>query len=145
VHLIGRSAGDALERLVVTAERVSISPTALAAAYGFSPPTETVPLGALVVLTTTPGGNPAAAYVDPAWAARRLARSATYERRSYLDLDRRASYAHASEVRAEAAAEIEAHEESRLRVLLERIPVIEIRTPFPCDPHRIVEPIRPLL
>jgi len=145
VHLIGRSAGDALERLVVTAERVSISPTALAAAYGASPPTETVPLGALVVLTTTPSGNPSAAYADAAWAARRLARSATYERRSYLDLDRRARYAHASEARAEVATEIEAREESRLRVLLERIPVIEIRTPFPCDPRRIVEPIRPLL
>jgi len=145
VHLIGRPAGDALERLVVTAERVSISPTALAAAYGAPPPTETVPLGALVVLTTTPSGNPAAAYVDAAWAARRLARSATYERRSYLDLDRRARYAHASEARAEVVAEIEAREESRLRVLLERVPVIEMRTPFPCDPHRIVKAIRPLL
>jgi hypothetical protein len=145
MHLKGRPAGDALERLVVTAERVSISPTALAAAYGAPPPTETVPLGALVVLTTTPSGNPAAAYVDAAWAARRLARSATYERRSYLDLGRRARYAHASEVGAEVVAEIEAREESRLRVLLERIPVIEIRTPFPCDPRRIVEPIRPLL
>jgi hypothetical protein len=144
-HLIGRPAGDALERLVVTAERVSISPTALAAAYGASPPTETVPLGALVVLTTTPSGNPAAAYVDAAWAARRLARSATYERRSYLDLDRRARYAHASEVRADVVAEIEAREESRLRALFERIPVIEMRTPFPCDPRRIIEPIRSLL
>ena len=74
-----------------------------------------------------------------------MARSATYERRSYLDLDRRARYAHASEVGAEIAAEIEALEESRLRILLERIPVIQITTPFPCDPHRIVEPIRPLL
>jgi hypothetical protein len=145
VHLIGRRAGDALERLVVTAERVAISPTALAAAYGASPPTETVPLGALVVLTTTPSGNPAAAYVDAAWAARRLARSATYERRSYLDLDRRARYVHAFEARPEVVAEIEAREESRLRVLLERVPVIEMRTPFPCDPQRIVEAIRPLL
>ena len=98
-----------------------------------------------MVLTTTPSGNPAAAYVDAAWAARRLARSATYERRSYLDLDRRARYAHASEARAEVAAEIEAREESRLRALFERIPVIEMRTPFPCDPHRIIEPIRSLL
>jgi hypothetical protein len=143
--LLGRPAGDALDRLVVTAERVSISPTALAAAYGAPPPTQTVPLGALVMLTTTPGGNPAAAYVDAAWAARRLARSATYERRGYLDLDRRARYAHAAEVRAEVAAQIEAREESRLRVLLERIPVVEIRAPFPCDPRRIAELIRPLL
>src|SRR5690348_17154077 len=145
VPLRGRPAGDALERLIVTAERVSISPTALAAAYGASPPTETVPLGALVVLTNTTSGNPAAAYADAAWAARRLARSATYARRSYLDLDRRARYARASETPAEVVAEIEAREASRLRVLLERVPVIQIRTPFPCDPRRIVEPIRSLL
>lgn len=145
VHFMDGPAGDAVERLVVTAERVSISPTALAAAYGAPPPTETVPLGALVVLTTTPNGNPAAAHVDAAWAARRLARSATYERRGYLDLDRRARYARASETPAEVAAEIEAREESRLRALLERVPVIEMRTPFPCDPHRIVRAIRPLL
>ena len=98
-----------------------------------------------MVLTTTPSGNPAAAYVDAAWAARRLARSATYERRSYLDLDRRARYAHASEVRAEVVAEMEAREEARLCALFERIPVIEVRTPFPCDPRRIIEPIRSLL
>jgi hypothetical protein len=144
-HLIGRPAADALERLVITAERVSISPTALAAAYGASPPTETVPLGALVVLMTTPNGKPTARHADTAWAARRLARSATYERRSYLDLDRRARYVDAAETRAEVAAEIEAREESRLRVLLEDVPVIEMRTPFPCDPRRIAEAIRPLL
>lgn len=145
-RLLAATAGDSLERLATMVERLSMSPTALAAAYGAPAPTELVPLGALVLLTTTAdGAAPTAALVDPVWAARRLTRSATYERRRYLDLARRARYADVSAERVGVARAIEEREERRLVALLEHVPVIEARTPFPCDPRRIVAAIHPLL
>lgn len=144
-RVLSGTTGDALERLVISAERVSMSPTDLAAAYGDPPPTATPALGAVVLLTTTPHGEPDAVPADPAWAARRLARSATHERRRYLDLERRMRFAHASPEAPYIASEIEAREEQRLVSLLETVPVIEARAPFPCDPRRIVAAVRPLL
>jgi hypothetical protein len=142
---IGGLTGDALDRIVALAERAAISPTALSATYGDPPPAEPATLEALVLLTTIPGVLPSAEIADPAWAARRLARSATYERRRYLDLHRRVRYAQGEPRTGDVEAEIEDREERHLHHVLQRVRVIEARAPFPCDPRRIVDAVRPLL
>jgi hypothetical protein len=144
-RLLSGMTGDALERLMIAAERVSMSPTDLAAAYDAPPPRATPALGAVVLLTTSPHGEPNAVSADPAWAARRLARSATYERGRFLDLERRRRFARTLPESLDIVGEIEAREEGRLVSLLDKVPVIEARAPFPCDPRRIVAAVRPLL
>ena len=141
----GGLAADALDRVVALAERAAISPTALSATYGDPPPVEPATLDAVVLLTTSPGALPSAEVADPGWAARRLARSATYERRRYLDLNRRVRYAQGEPRVTDVEAEIEDREEHHLHDVLQRVRVIEARAPFPCDPRRIVHAVRPLL
>jgi hypothetical protein len=142
---IGGLTADALDRIVALAERAAVSPTALSAIYGDPRPTKPATLDALVLLATFPGLPPSAALADPAWAARRLARSATYERRHYLDLHRRARYTQGEPRTSDVEAEIEAREERHLQRVLQNVRVIEARAPFPCDPRRIVNAVRPLL
>jgi hypothetical protein len=142
----GGQAMNAVEHIVTLAERASVSPTALSRAYGEPPPTRPAALGALVLLTTTcRSSDPRAKIADPAWAARRLARSASYERRGYLDLLRRVRYARSAENFPGVAHQIEEREEQQLRAVLERVRVVDVRAPFPCDPRRIVDAVRPLL
>jgi hypothetical protein len=142
---VGGLTADALDQFVALAERAAISPTALSATYGDPPPVEPATLDALVLLTTIPDVSPSAELADPAWAARRLARSATYERRRYLDLHRRVRYAQGEPRASDVEAEIEDREERHLHDVLRRVKVIEARAPFPCDPRRVVDAVRPLL
>ncbi|HET8556825.1 MAG TPA: hypothetical protein VFL58_05900 [Gaiellaceae bacterium] len=134
----------AAAELATLAQRASLSPSQLSAAYGQPPPTTREPLGALVVLTTTLDGQPQAEPRDPAWAARRLARSAAYERRDYLTLAERARYIRDGEG-ADISHLIEDREERHLASVLASARVIEARAPFPTDPRRIVDAVRPLL
>ena len=135
----------AVAELATLAQRASLSPSQLSAAYGQPPPTGRAPLTALVLLTTTADGRPQAEPRDPAWAARRLARSATYERRDYLSLSERARYVRDVDGGADTAQLIEDREERHLASVLASARVIEVRTPFPTDPRRIVDAARPLL
>ena len=135
----------AVAELATLAQRASLSPSQLSAAYGQPPPTGRAPLTALVLLTTTADGRPQAEPRDPAWAARRLARSATYERRDYLSLSERARYVRDVDGGADTAHLIEDREERHLASVLASARVIEVRTPFPTDPRRIVDAARPLL
>jgi hypothetical protein len=131
--------------LATLAQRVSLSPSQLSAAYGQPPPTGREPLSALVLLTTPLDGRPRAELRDAAWAARRLARSASYERRDYLTLAERARYIRDNGNDADIARLIEEREEERLAAALASVRVIEVRAPFPSDPRRIVDAVRPLL
>jgi hypothetical protein len=135
----------AIADLATLAQRASLSPSELAAAYQQPPPTGSAPLAALVLLTTTVEGRPRAELRDAAWAARRLVRSATYERRDYLGLAERARYVRSDGRSSDIAHLIEDREERQLAPVLASTRVIEVRTPFPTDPRRIVETIRPLL
>jgi len=135
----------AVAELATLAQRASLSPSQLSAAYGQPPPTARAPLAALVLLTTTADGRPRAEPRDAAWAARRLARSASYERRGYLTLAERARYVREVDDGADVAHLIEDREERHLSSVLASARVIEVRTPFPADPRRIVETVRPLL
>jgi hypothetical protein len=138
------AAHGAAAELATLAQRASLSPSQLSAAYGQPPPTSREPLAALVLLTTTLEGRPHAEPRDPSWAARRLARSASYERRDYLTLAERARYIRDGED-TDAARLIEAREEAHLASVLASARVIEVRAPFPTDPNRIVDALRPLL
>ena len=141
--IVGAAHAAAAE-LAALAQRAALSPSQLSAAYDQPPPTSREALSALVLLTTTVNGRPHAVARDPAWAARRLARSASYERRDYLTLAERARYIRDHED-TDIARSIEQREEKHLAPLLESARVIEVRAPFPTDPRRIVEAIRPLL
>jgi hypothetical protein len=134
----------AAAELATLAQRASLSPSQLSAAYDQPPPTTREPLGALVLLTTTLDGQPHAEPRDPTWAARRLARSASYERRDYLILAERARYIRDSED-TDLTRLIEEREEKHLSSVLRSARVIEVRAPFPTDPRRIVDAVQPLL
>lgn len=135
----------AVAELAALAQRASLSPSQLSAAYGQPPPTDRAPLAALVLLTTTADDRPRAELRDAAWAARRLACSATYERRDYLALTERARYVRGGEPGADTVRSIEEREEEHLASVLASARVIEAQTPFPIDPRRIVDVVRPLL
>lgn len=138
------AAHTAAAELATLAQRASLSPSQLSAAYGQPPPTTREPLAALVLLTTTVDGRPHAELRDPGWAARRLARSASYERRDYLTLAERARYIRDGGD-ADVARLIEDREEKHLASVLASARVIEVRAPFPTDPRRIVDAVEPLL
>jgi hypothetical protein len=135
----------AAAELATLAQRASLSPSQLSAAYGQSPPTGRERLAALVLLTTTVDGVPHAVPRDPTWAARRLARSASYERRDYLTVAERARYIRDDEDSTDIARLIEDREERHLSSVLASVRVIEVRAPFPTDPRRVVDAVRPLL
>ena len=139
------AAHAALDQAVALADRAALSPTAMSAVYGQPPPTQREPLRALVLLTTVAEGEPTGRLRDAAWAAPRLARSASYERREYLDLPRRLRFSASVETPIDVADDIEQREERQLLASLAHVRVIEARAPFPCDPRRIVAAIRPLL
>jgi hypothetical protein len=127
------------------AQRASLSPSQVSAAYGQPPPTESAPLATLILLTTTADGRPHAEARDAAWAARRLARSASYERREYLTLAERARYVRDGDAGADVARQIEDREERHLASVLASARVIEVRAPFPTDPRRVVDAVRSFL
>ena len=135
----------AVAELATLAQRASLSPSQLSAAYGQPPPTGRAPLAALALLTTTADGPPRAEPRDAAWAARRLARSASYERRDYLALTERARYVRDGDDGADIARLVEEREERQLTSVLASARVIEVRAPFPTDPRRVAEALRPLL
>jgi hypothetical protein len=134
---------DPVDRLLGLADRVSMPPTALRDGYG-SPKDgrwET-PLAGLALLTTVPDRTPLGVRpVEPAWAAKRLARTAAFERRGIFELHDRAAWA--LDGRATTAREqSQEHEREFLERALARIRVIEVRAPFPTDPRPVADAIR---
>jgi hypothetical protein len=91
------------------------------------------PLGAVIVLTTTAAGEPATARELPAAeAARRLARSAAYERRGYHLIGERTGFHGPSPI---PGFDIVERETEAIRAAIENVPVLEVRAPFPSDPN----------
>ncbi|MDQ3669388.1 MAG: hypothetical protein M3377_03775 [Actinomycetota bacterium] len=135
-------AAKTLGRAVVLADRASLRPSEIMRAYGHvgGGPLARDSLAAVALLTTVAGDEVRIEGADPVWAARRLARSAAFERRAFLALDQRARFAFPDR-EASAAHTIEAREESLLTELLGRIEVFDVRAPFPTDPRRVRDAI----
>ncbi|MGH3033300.1 MAG: hypothetical protein ACRDON_01925 [Gaiellaceae bacterium] len=142
-RLQGRAAGtaaDALERALALADRAALTPTQLRAAYGQQNDSIwSSRLGAVALLTTIQDEGVAAREADAAWAARRLARAASFERRSFFEILARARYAFPD--RDMRVMEIEREEERLLEAAFSEARVLEVRAPFPTDPRRVADAI----
>jgi hypothetical protein len=138
---LGALAAGGLQQAVALADRASLTPSQVAAAYGrANDPPPRPNLRAIALLSTVREGNVEARPAEAVWAARRLARSAAFERRRYFELYQRARFAFA-ELDAGAAETIERREERFLAETLADVSVIDVRTPFPADPRRIADAI----
>jgi hypothetical protein len=132
---------EGLGRVASLLDRAPVAPSGISSAYGQGDGvvTRPVPLRAVVLLTTAGQGPPTSAQADPAWAARRLARSAAYERRPYFSLVERASFALPDRPRADAASAVIQREEGALESALRGTPLLEVRTRFPADPRPVAD------
>jgi hypothetical protein len=134
---VGDTTAEAIERVSALADRASLTLTEVRSAYGRGGERESAaPLRAVALLTTIPGCEIDVRPADPAWAARRLARSAAFERRRYFALRERARFALPDE--SPDARELSIQREQRLlEALLEPVRLLDVRTPFPTDPRRV--------
>jgi hypothetical protein len=133
--------GRAFERAAGLADRAALRLSEVAAVYGGSEdPTRSAQLHAVALLTTVPGRQVSAEAIDPDHAARRLARTAAYERRGFFALDERIRFADPLR-RERAAVIVEEFEEEFLGRLLASIAVIDVRAPFPTDPRPVRDAI----
>jgi hypothetical protein len=139
---MGSLVGNTVARGVMLADRVALAPSEIAAAYGHTMnATATAPLRTVVLLSTLPAGSDLRIdEVDPQWAARRLARTAQYERREYFDLFDRARYADAS---ADGALRenIERRETEFLEDVFGGMRLLRVSVPFPADPRPVAAAI----
>lgn len=128
-------AGELLEQALALADRASLTPSELRAAYGqHDDPNRRVPLGLVVLLTTAPAREVSVRRVSPEWAAARLARAAAYERRDLFSLLHRRGYSEPL-IDADPVAEAIAAERRLLEPLLTEVPTIELHAAFPSDPR----------
>ena len=132
---------SALRQTVSLADRAGVTASELRTAYGQNrDPIRPVPLSLFVHLVNTAGPDVAAAPVAADRIARRLARSAAYERRAYYALLERAGYAMDRDLGRSREAAM-AREEELLTAVLANVPVVEVHAPFPVDPHRVAASI----
>jgi hypothetical protein len=144
VAMRGRRLGRVVEglgRAASLVDRVPVAPSRISSAYGQGDGdvTRPVPLRGVVLLTATAHGLRASAPADPVWAARRLARSAAYERRPYFSLVERARFALPDRPRADAVPAVMRREEEALETVLRGTPLVEVRTGFPADPRPVAD------
>jgi hypothetical protein len=134
---VGDPTAEAIERAVALVDRASLTLTEVRSAYGRGGERESAaPLRAVAMLTTVPGFDIDVRPADPAWAARRLAHSAAFERRRYFALRERARFALPDE--SADARELSIQREQRLlEALLEPVRLLDVRAPFPTDPRRV--------
>jgi len=104
------------------------------------PPPLTAPVATVAPLTTVPRSNVVARTADATWAARRLARSAAYERRPFFDLYQRSRFALAAREDT-FSHDIERREEDFLARLLGDVQIIDVHAPFPTDSRRVADAI----
>lgn len=129
------------EQAVLLADRAALRPSQLLRAYGDEPtPKCGERLALAVVLTTVSGGGVTARKADAGWAARRLALSASYERRQSFDVHERRRYSSGDHGEV-SRREVEEREEAFLLAALEGVPILEVRAPFPADPRRIADAV----
>jgi hypothetical protein len=128
-------------RAVGLADRSAYEMDALRDAYGQTDdPTRRAATRCLVMLVTVPTDRINVSEADPAWAAVRLARTAAYERRSYLGLLDRWTYLRATGGGSATPRAIEA-DEALLRAVLPSTRVLRVEAPFPTDPTRVADAI----
>lgn len=138
----GRRVGQVLARGIALADRAALTPSQIAAAYGHAiDPGDSPPLGLLVLLATSAGGAITVDDVDADWAARRLARSAAYERRAYFDLFDRARFLTGADEPVPYRLAVERREEAFLARALDGVRVLRVRAPFPADPKRVADAV----
>jgi hypothetical protein len=137
---VGRLAAMS-ERAVALADRAALTLGEVAEVYGSRETlTTSVPLRALVLLTTVPEADGISVRpADAAWVARRLATTAAFERRAYDCLFERARYALPDRRPGGAAAA--AVEQELLGQLLAGMPLWEVRAPFPADPRQVARAV----
>jgi hypothetical protein len=134
-----------LRRAAELGDRISVRPSEVRQAYGdTSDPGRHVPLRTVIVLTTSSADTVAVEEVDAAWAARRLARSAAYERRAFFDLQERAAYAGLPDRAGAREASRELDEHLLLQALRKAQTVLRVACPFPADPRRVVDALAAL-
>lgn len=139
---VGRLVGETIDRGIGLADRVALTPTQIAAAYDQEMhPFDSSPLGTVVLLSTVPGTAITVDEIDAGWAARRLARSAAYERRGYFELFERARFATADERLTPFRLIVEQREEAFLADVLVDVKLLRVRAPFPADPRSIATAI----
>ncbi len=129
-----------LERGVTLLERAALAPSQVSRIYGAERPVMRTELRAVVLLTTVSSDTVALRTVQPRWAARRLARSASYERRGFFDLHRRLRYSFPDSL-DDLESTVEISEEQLLTQLLEGTMLFEATAPFPTDPRRVADAI----
>ena len=130
-----------IQRAVGLADRSAYEIADLRAAYGQTDdPTRRAATRCLVMLVTVPTDRINVGDADPAWAAARLARTAAYERRSYLGLLDRWAYLRATAGGSATDRAIEA-DEAVLRGVLSSMRVLRVEAPFPTDPTRVADAI----
>ncbi len=90
------------------------------------------------MLTTVPGEEVTVREAEVGWAARRLAQSAVYERRSLYELDARVRYAFAQSGPSPLLT-VADRETDLLQNLLAGVRVLEVKAPFPTDPRKVAD------
>jgi hypothetical protein len=137
---VTRLATGMVVRAVELGDRAGLSPTELRQAYGQADdPARRVKLDTVLLLLTGPRAKVVVEEAPPAWAARRLARTAAYERRNYFDLQERGAYAGLPD-RAGARDIAIAEEERLLSAVMDGVSrVLRVTCPFPGDPRRVVD------
>ena len=139
---VGRRVTETIDRGIALADRAALTPTQIAAAYRHElNPVESPPLGTVALLSTVPGDGVTVDEVDARWAARRLARSAAYERRDYFELFERARFATADGQPTPFRLSVEQREEAFLADVLAGVTLLRVRAPFPADPRLIATAI----
>jgi hypothetical protein len=129
------------ERAVALADRAALTLPEVAQVYGSAEAlTGTVPLKALVLLTTVPAAEGISVRpADRDRVAQRLAATAAFERRAYDSLFHRARYVLPD--RGPGGAAAADAEEALLGRLLTGVPLWEVRAPFPADPRAVARAV----
>jgi hypothetical protein len=137
---VTRLATGMLVRAVELGDRAALSPTEIRQVYGQADdPARRVRLTTVVLLLTGPTDRVLVEEVPSGDAARRLARTAAYERRAYYDLQERGVYAGLPGRAGARDAAIAAEERLLTAALDQADRVLRVTCPFPCDPRRVVE------
>jgi len=134
--------GDALdrvERVRALADRAALTQAEVRSIYPTTTPDPPI-LNEVVFLTVWEDDHVKAEPANVEDVARRLSLSAAYERRGLFELHERWSFGGQSEIR-DVRALVRTAEEATLRVLLSSADVTAVHSPFPVDPHRVVEAV----
>jgi hypothetical protein len=136
---IANVAVGAVDRAVALGERAALRPTQVRAAYG-QDGSWTAQLGTVALLTSVEGEAVTVEPIEPADAARRLARSASVERRGLFDLYERSSFAYPEQDIDWRTSAME-RDERLLADVFAGARLLRVRAPFPTDPRRVAEAI----